>query len=224
MTSLILFSENHKLTAASDFSDNSNSYGRGEKSEQQGSGSDLLENTSFLNQLATIVSKKLQPHRGEGENVLINPFWSNYERAEPTVAIEKPENTLPPTHFSNPIFQTDLNTSFDEDALLKKVPKLFKNQALKLLKKFDEQPNDVTWDAAGHIYIDEKVLPNANINEILPALFRKSTPKKINGFVDFVNKIESMGLSSMIRHKQKITSNAQSNSLTMPENWWYLGE
>jgi len=190
---------------------------------QQGGGATLLQNSPFLDQLATLVSQRLHPVG------LVNPNWSNYERREPTVVTETAEKTTPPVHFSNPIYSTDLNTSFDEEALLKKVPKRFKKDAIKLLKKFDEQPNDITWDAAGHIYINEQVLPNANINDLFPQLFKTKISKRTIGINDFIAKLESMGLSSMTRIKKshlnlKPDSSKSSNLSNKSQNWWYLGE
>ena len=49
--------------------------------------------------------------------------------------------TTPPIHYSNIIRQNDLNDVYDENALLKKVPKPFKKKALLLLKIFDERPD-----------------------------------------------------------------------------------
>ena len=159
----------------------------------------------------------------------LNPNWKYYERAEPTVVVTGTPNTLPPVHFSNPLFENDLNDSFDENSLLKKVPRLFKKKASLLLKAFDERANEITWDASGNIYIDEQVLPNANIYLLFPYLFRKRCPKNLLGLPDLVEKLNAMGLSHLFNcklEKIKVASKASSGEGESAEstiNWWYLG-
>ena len=172
-----------------------------------------------------IDSEKAQP---------ITHFWQNYERAEPTtVSLESP-NTAPPNHFSVNVFETDMNDSFDEAALLRKVPKLFFKKAQRLLQAFDQRPNELTWDASGNIYIDEKVIPNANIRMLFPLLFsKKQTKTKIPvGMADFVQKLLSMDLGSLIskacvdNYKLYNVTKTDSSKPTSETktNWWYLGE
>ena len=155
----------------------------------------------------------------------LNPNWKFYERAQPTVvSTDVLPNTTPPTHFSTPLFQNDLNDSFDEHSLLKRVPKPFKKNAVLLLKAFDERPNELTWDAAGNIYVNEQVIPNANIFVLFPYLFRKKSRKDLSGFSDLTNKIHDMGLSHLTNSKKpKVTSQASSGGAESHLNWWYLG-
>ena len=187
-----------------------------------------MENPTLINELALRVVKHLSNQQsGSGAPTSFPPLipnWKYYERAQPTVVATEIPNTTPPTHFSNPLFQNDLNDSFDEKGLLKKVPKLFKKKASLLVKAFDERANEITWDAAGNIYLDEEVLPNANIFQLFPYLFRKKHPKNLPGIADFVQKLNAMGLSHLINsnvQKLKVTSEATSGE--GESNWWYLG-
>ena len=133
-------------------------------------------------------------------------------------------------NFSVPLHETDLNDTFDEAALLKKVPKRFKDKAIQLLEKFDERPNELTWDASGNIYVNEQVIPNSNIFKFFPFLFKRSSPKNLPGFPDFKNQINAMGLSHLLypfrktettpKMPKKETSTASSST----DNWWYIGE
>ena len=193
---------------------------------QEGGGSTFLQNSTLVEQLTEAVLKRIDSKAVP----LVNPRWPNYERAEPTVVTVEASNTNPPIHFSTPITETDMNDTFDEQALLKKVPKPFKEKAKTLLKTFDERPNELTWDASGHIYIDEKVIPNCNIFELFPSLFRKKIAKNQDGMLDFLGKISSMGLTHLIRadissfpKETKPTVPATSLTSTTP-NWWYIGE
>ena len=189
-----------------------------------------MDNPTLINELAVRVAKHLtNKQSGAGSPTSfpsLNPHWKYYERVQPTVVATDVPNTTPPSHFSNPLFQNDLNDSFDENALLKRVPKLFKKKALLLLKAFDERANEITWDAAGNVYIDEQVLPNANIFQLFPCLFRKRSPKNLAGISDLVQKLNSMGLAHLINcnvQKLKVASQETSGDGESQMNWWYLG-
>ena len=180
----------------------------------------------LINTIADVVTKRLLSGREGTHFAPINPNWKNYERAEPTVVSDGTVNTNPPLRFNVPIFQNDLNDSFDEHVLLKKVPKQFKKNAATLLKTFDEQPNEVTWDSSGNIYIEEQVIPNANIFDLFPRLFKKKVSKAAIGLLDLLQKLESMGLSHLIMCQTKTLiplSNPTSSSTSSTTNWWYLG-
>ena len=191
---------------------------------------DLLENPTLINELAVRVAKHLSNKQsGTGSATSFPPLipnWKYYERAQPSVVTTDIPNTTPPSHFSNPLFQNDMNDAFDENALLKKVPKLFKKKASLLLKAFDERANEITWDASGNIYLDEQVLPNANIFQLFPYLFRKKSPKHLQGISDLVQKLNTMGLSHLINcnvEKFKVPSKPSSGEGESTMNWWYLG-
>ena len=191
---------------------------------------DLLENPTLINELAVRVAKHLSNKQsGTGSATSFPPLipnWKYYERAQPSVVTTDIPNTTPPSHFSNPLFQNDMNDAFDENALLKKVPKLFKKKASLLLKAFDERANEITWDASGNIYLDEQVLPNANIFQLFPYLFRKKSPKHLQGISDLIQKLNAMGLSHLINcnvEKFKVPSKPSSGEGESTMNWWYLG-
>ena len=192
----------------------------------------LLQSTSFINQVAQKVAENLSQNQfGFGSKFAsINPNWKFYERAEPTVVADGRPNTAPPLNFSVPLHETDLNDTFDEAALLKKVPKRFKEKASQLLEKFDERPNELTWDASGNIYINEQVIPNANIFKFFPFLFKRSYPKSLPGFADFKNQIDAMGLAHLLHPLTKrgntpnLPKNETSTASSSTDNWWYIGE
>ena len=54
--------------------------------------------------------------------------------------------------------------------------------------------NELTWSSTGIIYVDETSIPNSNIFELFPYLFRAKRPKGLIGFEDFCDKIVEMGL------------------------------
>lgn len=185
----------------------------------------------FITKVADLVTKRIHQNvvPKPGHFRPSDPNWRFYETAQPTVVSEEVQpNTNPPNNFANPLFQNDLNDSYDETHLLKTVPKPSRKNAASLLKAFDERANELTWDSSGNVYINEESLPNCNIFKIFPFLFRKRHPKQLTGISEIVSKIKDMGLSHLIKCQVKtitvstLTPKATKNSLDT-ENWWYLG-
>jgi hypothetical protein len=196
--------------------------------DQLGTGASLLENSDFVGRIADLVSKRISQPAATFKPV--NNNWRFYEKSEPTVTSEvRPGNTTPPINYSNVIRQNDLNDSFDENALLKKVPKPYKKKASLLLRIFDERPNELTWDSAGNIYADEQAIPNANIFELFPYLFRKRAPKTLTGLPDLIEKLQGMGLGHLINCpsvQPKKVSKTTPQPIPQPStsgDWWFLG-
>lgn len=150
----------------------------------------------------------------------VDPNSHFYEAAQPTQTSEViPENTTPSTGFGVNLFQNDHNDSFDCKVLLKSVPSLFKQKATTLLNTFEQQPNDLTFDSNGVVFVDNEALPNSNIREIFPALFKKRS-KPLNGLTSVLAKIHQMNLLHLtartMTDKPKLLSQGQKI------NWWYL--
>lgn len=176
--------------------------------------------------------------------MITRPLINNlqfYERSVPlSVSEVVPESSVPPVPYNNVMLKNDLNDSFDRKAVLKKVPKSWKSNALRLLEIFDERPSELTWDSSGHIYIDEQAIPNSNFFVLFPYLFRKVKPTKLTGFSDFKSKVEEMGLKHLIlpykghekesknnelnEKKSKNVELQNSNFQSTSSNWWYIGD
>jgi hypothetical protein len=98
-----------------------------------------------------------------------------------------------------------------------------RRQAATLLHQFDTRGNELTWNSDGIIFVDQTSIPNSNIYQFFPYLFKQRHPKNLSGFDDFIDKIKEMGLDHLILHKPpKVKEVAFSDSKTEP-NWWYLG-
>jgi len=80
----------------------------------------------------------------------------------------------------------------------------------------------------GTIFIDETSIPNSDIYDIFPRLFKQRQPKRLPGFQDFILKLKSMGLL----HHTKVSSNPSSSvkrEVSKPSHseepqWWYIGD
>jgi len=104
------------------------------------------------------------------------------------------------------------------------------------LRQFNLRPNELTWNSNGVLYIDQISIPNSNIFELLPLLFKAkiSKNKKNVGFEAFVKKIFDMNLDYLILSKnfpldfEKETSETEllSKNKESQKNiqWWYIGD
>lgn len=218
----ILISESEKSDESSTKKINS--------SEQEGSGdpnlvrSALLQDDKFLDQITIALSDRLQ---STSKARPITSNWIYYDRGQPTTSSTVvPDNTTPQDHFKNEKSENDLNDTFDENILLKFVPRNYKEKAKTLLQIFDDRPNELTWDNSGVIWIDQVAIPNSNIYSLFPYLFRRKIPKDVlaKGFQDFVQKLNQMNLGHLLNCKKisenPIIPNASSNR--KPTKWWYL--
>lgn len=155
--------------------------------------------------------------------------WQYYESSQPTESTPPISSTNPPAnHFDNQIVQNDMNDKFDQDKLLKLVPKQSKQKAVALLKAIDNQSNQLTWDSSGVIYCNQESIPNSNIYVWFPFLFKKRIPKFLEGFNDFLTQLELMGLTHLTSHQSHkghgLKSEVKNLKLTeKTQNWWYLG-
>ena len=141
--------------------------------------------------------------------------------------------------FSNLVKNKNLLANFtihtffsDEARLLKMVPSKNRRQGQILLDQFNKRGNELTWNSDGIIFIDEVSIPNSDIYVFFPNLFKKSHPKSLPGFQDFLQKIIDMGLDHLISKgtksslKEKATKTVANESETKSSddlNWWYLG-
>lgn len=156
--------------------------------------------------------------------------WRNYDRAEPTVtSVGYPQ--VIPLNYAVEIEKSNLNDKYDEKKLLSKVPREHIRNALELLKAFEDQPNEISFDSQGTIFINEESIPESNIYKFFPLLFRKRKPKSFTGYQDFVEKLLDMGLGHYIKYPINDKKAAKMDTLLKQElnldtsktQWWYLG-
>lgn len=155
----------------------------------------------------------------------------------PIVKPEEPSNSSlePILSYDTFIHKNDQNSIFDEDQLIKLVPKQSILKAKKLLKEFDERGSELTWNSVGTIFIDQKAIPSANIFILFPLLFKKKAILR-PGFTDFVQKIYDMGLGDLILPTAPLKT-PEVNHIIVPQSnitkeikdnknipWWYIGD
>ena len=82
-------------------------------------------------------------------------------------------------HKSNILFN-----KFDENHLLEGLKTFQKKKALAIISEMKKQPDQLTFDSNGIVYIEGKSIPDSNFKDYLIAL--TSGKNKPNGFKDFV--------------------------------------
>ena len=201
---------------------NSNSSSSSDTSIQIGNGVNL-DDDSFIGKLALLVSKKIQ------QNPVIPNEVQHFNLQPPSTTLLTTPNSTPALKFDHKIVENDKNDSFDEKRLLKFVPKDFKSKARLIIKKFNENPEEITFSSDGTIFIAQTSIAESNIYTYFPFLFKSRRPKTLHGFDDFLRKINEMGLSHLIKgpvYKSHVKTNKPSLTSTSPNvksNWWYLG-
>lgn len=195
-------------------------------SSQDGSGQ--LDPT-FVSRIASLVQAEITKNKfnEDKKSATLLPVVSNYrsyERSNPLEAVVLPAKTLPPQRFDTQVFQNSMNDAFDHQRLLKKVPKQFQSEAKSILDALNDQSNDLTWDSVGTIYIDQQAIPNSDIYDIFPRLFKKQKPKRMPGFLEFEKKLQSMNLNHFLENsKQSGKGNLSAQKIECSEQWWYIG-
>lgn len=123
--------------------------------------------------------------------------------------------------------KNDENDAFDEIQLLGKVPKRYLSKARKLLKVFDDHPEQITWNNDRVVFIDDVAIPDSDIALIFPRLFevQQSVSSEIRGLQELILKIHLMGCGHLISHKHKTIISLDDISSDESEStpWYYIG-
>lgn len=196
-------------------------------SQQEGFGIDA----DFISKVATLVSTHLAKNKAESDRKTNAPL--ELKTVLPSAFVSA-SNTVPPIPFDTQVFQNDMNDSFDQKHLLNGVPSRFQQKAKNLLEAFDDRANELTWDSAGNVYIDQVSIPQANIYKIFPKLFQTRKPKRLPGLQDVIKKITEMGLSHLTKESLKKTEDLKGQGRALPKSegqgkvpnsqWWYIGD
>ena len=126
------------------------------------------------------------------------------------------------------IYTSNRFNDFDENVLLKDFKPFQKKKAIAILSEIKKQPDQLTFDKNGTIFIEGNNIPNSNISVYLKALFSGKT-KDIDGFQDFINKLQKIGLSRFIpkkclpKYKFDPSKSVEKNPFSM-EKWYFIGE
>ena len=158
--------------------------------------------------------------------------WASFERTEPILTTGSDELVTPSTSYDHTLTKTNLNDKLDERKALSLVPKKHWPNAIRLLDSFEARSDELSYDCQGHIFINQTAIPDSNIFQFMPLLFRKRA-KNPPGFADFVNKIAEMGLDHLIAYrpkqisfvskKAKIEEQGDFAADATNDNWWYIG-
>ena len=135
------------------------------------------------------------------------------------------EDTAPSSSAENIIQEKNLTfDKFDEKILLSKLKNNQNKKALEILRHIKDQPDQLTFDDKGTVFIEQTSLPNSNIYKLLQALLTSKSNEP--GFSSFVLKLQQMGLSRFIPKKSQPPLDNSSSVPIPPYNldqWYYLG-
>ena len=116
---------------------------------------------------------------------------------------------------------------FDERDVLNNLKGFQKKKAQAIISEIKKQPNQLTFDTNGTVFIEGKSIPESNIKDFLFSLFNgKST---LNGFKDFVVKLQQLGLSRYIPKKSLPVEDFQPQNIVEKnpfsmEKWYFIGQ
>lgn len=122
---------------------------------------------------------------------------------------------------------------FDNNQLLSMIPNKSIKSAKQLLFKLLEQPNEITWNGSGMLFINGISIPKSNFFLIFRKLFVQSK-SKLPGFDEFLNKLNELGLNNYVKPKIETDTSQtliESSNSVLPVleeqsnvQWWYIGD
>ena len=189
---------------------------------QVGQGSSKEDMTTLIKRL---IQEQFQPSQigqsGSGLNDLAPQIPMN-------VDIDDHQPMSGETSYS----KSDQSSPISQQLLLGKVPKKKLEKATKLLQAFEDDPNTVTWNSDGIVFINGSSLAGSNIFLLMPELFKLSPNKRLPGFLELVSEIASLGLGHLI--SKKILKGLQRSQpianqkniyedLKKSDHWWFIG-
>ena len=194
------------------------------------SGGEIEINEDIIDKISNLVSNKISARFPQ-----ITPNYRYYETSQPTVTSEvESESASAPIEFGYTIRPNDQNDQFDQQHLISLIPKLHKQKAIRLLQALEEQPQEITFNSKGDIFLNSQSLPGANIYVLFPALFKRRTPKALVGYPEFTQKLSEMKLTHFISAQSMKADNLKSShtahaihqasgSGSKQSPWWYIG-
>jgi hypothetical protein len=184
------------------------------ESEQEGFGKlkkRRRRDSDFVNKIANIVVAKIS---GKG----VEP---NSDLSPNAPIIESKQLNLLP--YDNIVSKNDESDDFDEKRLLGLISNNHKKKAKELLNKFNENGHLITFNSSGVLFVNGLSIPNSNIFEIFPMLFKVVKSKNIPGLKEILNQIDEMKLSYLIAKKTKNPTAPKNEQIKISDNFWYLG-
>jgi hypothetical protein len=188
-----------------------------------------------INLLSELVAKQLEKkfqfvplenvQQGSGSSDLITEF------PQQIASDKKLIDTLPS---SSTVQKSTLKDSFDDQRLIKLVPKSSQNKAEKLLDQLQKHPSDITWQSDGTIFLNQSSLFGSNIFDLFPKLFKKNShPENIPNLLQVASSIATLGLGHLINgfltrgltRKVPILNHSELKlKIEHSKNWYFLGE
>jgi hypothetical protein len=144
--------------------------------------------------------------------------------------IENPDHQPPSAEVSSQ--KSIQNSEIDRQLLLKKLRPKSALKATRLLEGLNEDPNSVTWNSDGIIFINGDSIPDSNIFLLIPEIYKTNPKRNLPGFFELVSEIGNLGLGHLIgdgilKGLQRLAPIGNQRSLYQEvkgiDNWWFIG-
>lgn len=155
-------------------------------------------------------------------------FGPSTSAVYPQASVESEDQpTLPEIPAGYAVKKNQEHDKFDLKLLVRLVPRRQKKVAKELLLVFEEKPEEINFDSAGRIFIDETSIPLGNINVIFPLLFKKGNHSKVPGFLEVKKKVFELGIKLPFESKTDSTNLSTSTKTESSDfddpHWYYIG-
>lgn len=121
---------------------------------------------------------------------------------------------------------------FNKEDMLKLVPSSYKPKASKLLDYIAHNQMNINWNVNGVLTVCGNQIPNSNINEIFPQLYKYNPDLKILGLTELLQFLCTAGLGHLIRkskywfviRRQKQRFDQVGDGIPDDGPWWFLND
>ena len=216
-------------------------------SEQTGSGtfhSPHLSQDELIKQITSRVAAELKTlyqnktilseQTGAGANDLIADLPSPSSDVEQDISKEYNSPTTAPAGTDVVIHKSKQSSEIADQSLINILPGRFKNRGTKLLQSLANFPSTLTWSNTGTVFINQLSVPNSNIYEIFPKLFKfVKNLDAVFGLSEVINTIASLGFGSLINRQyisgltrpyKILNQDSIFEDLKTHKYWWFLGQ
>lgn len=136
--------------------------------------------------------------------------------------------------FPVPNRKNDHSDPLTEDSILANIGPYYHGKAKQLLAYFHENPQQLTWNSDGQVFIENESVPEANFFRLFPSLFSyKVSNNEMPGYAEFVSQIADMGLGHLVGQKMLrgfkrkfkiVNQNELYNTVKRNDKWYFLGQ
>jgi len=215
--------------------------------EQTGSGivhSPHFSHDELIKQITSKVAAELKhlynnqkvssEQTGAGADDLIADLPSPSSDVEQDISKQYNTVTTAPPGTDVVIHKSKQSSEIADQSLINILPGRFKTRGAKLLQSLSNFPSTLTWSNTGIVFINQLSVPNSNIYEIFPKLFKfVKNLDSVFGLSEVINTVASLGFGSLINRQyvsgltrpyKILNQDTIFEDLKTHKYWWFLGQ